>query len=112
MSTGVSVAEAKADVVAFLVDHAGIALCDACVAFATERNLRDVQRVLDELAPFTEFSRHEGICSVCSRVKPVTFTFIEEGRPVLTESEYYRNWRLDLLSYRIAQGWRPLVRIN
>lgn len=109
---GVSVAEAKGDVIAFLVDNAGIALCDACVAFATERSLRDVQHVLDELAPFAEFSRHEGICSVCSRIKPVTFAFIEESRPVLTESEWYRNCRLDLISYRIATGWRPLVLIK
>jgi hypothetical protein len=49
---------------------------------------------------------------VCSRIKPVTFAFIEESYPVLTESEYYRNWRLALLSYRIAQGWRPLVLIK
>jgi hypothetical protein len=107
-----SVAEAKGDVVAFLVDHAGIALCDACVAFATERSLRDVQRVLDELAPFAEFSRHEGICSVCSRIKPVTFAFIEESHLPVTESECYRNWRLDLISYRIATGWRPLILIK
>ena len=108
----VSVAEAKGDVVAFLVDNAGIALCDACVAFATDRSLRDLQRVRDELAPFAEFSRHEGICSVCSRIKPVTFAFTEESRPILTESEWYRNWRLDLISYRIATGWRPLVLIK
>jgi hypothetical protein len=51
---GVSVAEAKGDVAAFLVDNAGIALCGACLAFATEQSLANVERVLDELAPFAE----------------------------------------------------------
>ena len=108
----VSVAEVKGVVVAFLVGNAGIALCDACVAFATERSLHDVERVLDDLAPFPEFSRHEGMCCVCSRVKSVTFAYIEDDPAFRIESERYCNWRLDPLSYRITTGWRPLVVIK
>jgi hypothetical protein len=114
---GISVAGAKGDVVALLLSNAGIALCDACLAFATERSLADVQRVINELAPFGEFRRDETVCTVCSRTKPVTCTVLEESTPAELETlvigtELYRGWRLDLLSYRVSSGWRPLVLIK
>jgi hypothetical protein len=108
----VSIGDAKGDVVALLVSNAGIALCDACLALATERSLPEVESVLNELASFPEFRRHEATCLVCSRMEPVTFAFIEGTSSFVTESERYRNWRLDLLCYRIATGWRPLVLIK
>jgi hypothetical protein len=108
----VLVAEAKRDVVAFLVRNPGIALCDACLAFATERSLRDVAHVLNELEPFPEFRRHEAGCLVCSREKPVTVAVIDESRPLTTDTECYRSWRFELLSYAIGTGWRALVLIK
>lgn len=116
---GSSVAGAKAEIVAFLLGNAAIDLCDACLAFATERSLADVRQVLDELAPFAEFRRQEALCTVCSRTKLVTFVVIDESMPtpeelqtLVTGTELYRGWRLDLLSYRISTGWRPLVLIK
>jgi hypothetical protein len=108
----VLVAEAKRDVVAFLVRNAGIPICDPCLAFVTERRLRDVERALDELEPFAEFRRHEKVCLVCSLTTPVTAAVIDESGPVLTVTKYHDDWRLDLLSYPIAAGWRPLVVIK
>src|SRR2546422_473974 len=78
--------------------------------------------VLGELTPFAEFRRHEAICAVCSRMKPVTSATVdvvddntttpEEMRTLVTRTELYRNWRIDLLSYRISTGWRPLVLVK
>ena len=110
-------AAAKGDVVAFLLENLEIALCDACVAFSTDHSLGDVRLVFDELTPFGEFRRREGICLVCSRTTSVTCAVIEEGTPadlraVATGTEQYQGWRLDLLSYRVPEGWRPLVLIK
>ena len=33
-------------------------------------------------------------------------------RTLVTRTELYRNWRIDLLSYRISTGWRPLVLVK
>jgi hypothetical protein len=119
---GVSGAGAKGEIVAFLLGNGAIDLCDACLAFATELSLADVRHVLDELTPFAEFRRHEAICAVCSRMKPVTSATVdvvddsatrpEEMRTLVTRTELYRNWRIDLLSYRISTGWRPLVLVK
>ena len=114
---GVSVAGAKGEVVAFLLSNAGIALCDACLAFATERSLPDVGHVLDDLAPFGEFQRQEAVCTVCSRTKTVTCAVVDastspELETLATGTDAYKGWRLDLLSYRVSTGWRPLVLVK
>jgi hypothetical protein len=113
---GVSVAGANGDVVAFLLSNVGIPLCDACLAFATERSLADIQRILDELRPFGEFQRQEAVCTVCVRTKPVTCAVVgestREDQALVTRTEMYQGWRLDLLSYRVSNGWRPFVLIK
>ena len=114
---GVSVAGAKGEVVAFLLSNAGIALCDACLAFASERSLTEVVRVVEELALFEEFHRQDAVCTVCSRTKRVTCAVVDEStspelETLATGTDVYKGWRLDLLSYRISDGWRPLVLIK
>lgn len=78
----------------------------------------DVQRVLDELGPFGEFQRQEAVCTVCARTKPVTCAVVDESstredlQALMTRTEMYQGWRLDLLSYRVSNGWRPFVLIK
>ena len=110
---------ATGNVVAFLLSNAGTGLCDACLAFATDRSLADVRCALDELTPFAEFHRHDAVCIVCSRTTPVTRAVLDESTAtpdeigtVLAGTELYQGWRLDLRSYRIADGWRPFVLIK
>jgi hypothetical protein len=79
---GVTTAGVKGEIVAFLLDNANIDLCDACLAFATERSLADVRHVLDELKTFAEFRRQEAICTVCSRLKTVTSAVVWESTPL------------------------------
>lgn len=111
-----------AEVVVFLLSNKGIYLCDACLAFAVEKSLGDVVGVVASVEGLEEFDRDEGSCSVCSRFKTVTaaLDISNNGSDakddltvrMLTGSVQYNGWRLDLLSYQIAAGWRPFVVIK
>jgi hypothetical protein len=101
-----------AAVVAFLLANSGIDVCGACVAFATDRSLSAVKDALGELRPFTEFCRHDAVCTVCARRTTVTAAIVKEASALVTETQRYRNWRFDLLSYPISTGWRPFVLIK
>jgi hypothetical protein len=56
---------------------------------------------------------------LCARTKLVTSVVVDESTPtpeelqtLVTGTELYRGWRLDLLSYRLPSGWRPFVLIK
>jgi hypothetical protein len=116
----------EAHLVAFLLANRGLAFCNACLAFANEISLDQAQRVASYLQPLPEFERLAvGECSVCTRTtKPVISAV---GSPVDAEAvtldphglasvgastAHYRGWRIELLSYRVATGWRPFVVIH
>jgi hypothetical protein len=115
---GHSVIGAPAQVVLFLLSNQEIYLCEACIAFAVEISLAEVRRVVAYVAPLPEFDRREGLCTVCSRhTTIVTARSLDDAASdriaqIVTGTVPYRGWRIDLLSYRTAQGWRPFVLIK
>jgi hypothetical protein len=115
---GHGVIGAPAQVVLFLLTNQDIYLCEACIAFAVEVSLAEVRRALGYVAPLTEFDRRDGQCTVCGRHTTIVAarSFDEEASDRITQlitgTVPYRDWRIDLLSYRVADGWRPLVLIK
>ena len=116
----------EAHIVAFLLAHKGFAFCNACLAFANEISLEDARRVAAYLQPLPEFECFAaGECSVCTRTtKPVLSALasaVDEHAGTLTAEAvtpadsttvHYRGWRIDVLSYRVAAGWRPFIVIH
>jgi hypothetical protein len=111
VDAGAMGAAGAGDIIIFLLANAGTSVCDACLAFATNRRFREVKNVLTQLKPFEEFRRDERMCMVCSCVKAVISAGIDEG-DVASETEVYRTARLELLSYEVSGGWRPFVLIK
>jgi hypothetical protein len=111
-----------AEVVVFLLANKGIYLCDACLAFTVETSLSAVLGSVASVEGLEEFDRYEGPCSVCARVKTVTAALDISSHDsdakddltvrMLTGTVQYKEWRLDMLSYPIAAGWRPFVLIK
>jgi hypothetical protein len=115
---GHSVVGAPAQVVLFLLTNQNIALCDACLAFATELSLAEVRRVVGYISALHEFDRRDGDCTVCARHTTITEAkqsdeaSADRVTQIVTGSVPYRGWRIDLLSYRTVTGWRPFVLIK
>jgi hypothetical protein len=107
---------AAPEIVAFLVSHAKIFLCDACLAFSVRLSLAEVQRVVASLAALPEFVRQAGRCAVCIRASTVLGAVVEEvergDARVITETQRHRGWRIDLSSYPTPDGWRPFCVIK
>jgi hypothetical protein len=76
---GRSTSAVSAKILDFLLEHAGIALCDACLAFAVDISLDDARRAVTVLARGETFARYEGICLVCSRRQPVICAMPRKG---------------------------------
>ncbi len=113
-----SVVGVDAQIAVFLLSNRDIYLCDACVAFATEVPLAEVRRVVAYIAPLAEFDRRTGTCTVCARAIDVTAALPSDAEAadrvsqIVTGTVPYGRWRIDLLSYRTAVGWRPFVLIK
>jgi hypothetical protein len=110
----------EAHVVSFLVTNKGFAFCNACVAFANEISLQEAERVLAHLRPLPEFERLAASeCSVCARRRPVISALSYAGNAIAPTrlaasgpTVHYHGWRIDVLSYEVAGGWRPFVVIH
>jgi hypothetical protein len=116
----------EAHVVAFLLTNKGFGFCNACLAFANEISLDDAQRVAAYLQPLPEFERlGAGECSVCARTAKPIISAIGSARDeharehvgngvesIGASTLHYRGWRIDVLSYRVATGWRPFIVIH
>jgi hypothetical protein len=122
---GLALLGPEAHVVAFLLTNKGFGFCYACLAFANEISLDDAQRVATYLQPLPEFERlAAGACSVCARTaKPVISAIAPRDEPardhngngvesIGASTLHYRGWRIDVLSYRVAAGWRPFIVIH
>ena len=117
---GFDVLSATAHLVVFLLGNRNIYVCDSCLAFAVELSLPEVRQVIASLRPFEEFHRREGACTVCARVTNVTAgqgegedeTDGDRVTELVTGTASYRGWRIDLLSYRVKDGWRPFALIK
>lgn len=118
-----AVAGAKAEIVAFLVDHKGIDICEACLASATTQSLEACCRTVEDVQVLPEFQvEARGRCQVCDRsARTITLRTPEAvgmsaadrpgvaARPGIVQ---YRGWMIDLLSYRLSNGWRPFALIR
>lgn len=108
-------AVAAGQLVAFLLTHHRIDLCDACLAMGSDLSLMEVRGILRDLGPFEEFSRRVGVCTVCVRtlsvVAAVPLDALDETRrpDVMISTTLYHGWRIDVRSYRVLAGWRPFV---
>lgn len=122
---GFAVLGPEAHVIAFLLGNKGLAFCDACLALANEISLEDSRRVVTLLEPLPEFAREQGECSVCGRAsRPVIAAVASTDDTALggggtdglasisSSTVHHRGWRVDLLSYKMDQGWRPFVVIH
>ena len=115
---GLDVLSATSHVVVFLLTNRGIYLCDSCLAFATELSLSDVRQIVASLQALDEFDHRDGACTVCGRVTRLTggapddSTDPEHIKQLVTGIAPYRGWRIDLLSYRVKDGWRPFALIK
>jgi hypothetical protein len=115
---GHSIAGASAQVILFLLSNHDIYLCEPCVAFAVEVSLAEVRRVVGYVAPLPEFDRRDGQCTVCARHTTIVAARLSDDAAtdrlteLVTGTVAYRGWRIDLLSYRVSEGWRPFVLIK
>jgi hypothetical protein len=115
---GQNVVGAPAEVILFLLSTRDIYRCLACVAFAVEVSLAEVRGVVAYISPLPEFDRREGRCTVCGReTRIIAARSFDEATSdrltqIVTGSVQYHGWRIDLLSYRVLDGWRPFVIIK
>jgi hypothetical protein len=117
----VTEAQTPQRIINFLVQSSDLAFCATCVAFATDLGLAEVRRVFQALEPVSAITRLEGACGACGRWQPVMQTAqptaddaarLTEIAEVLTGYLRYRGFRIDLLSFRTAGGWRPFALIR
>ena len=108
-------------VIGFLVESKGAAFCTACVAFAAEVSLPDARRVLGGLKSVPQFSHEPATCQACGRWEPAVLyvgsDIADADRAadvgeMLTGHLRYRGFRIDLLSFRTGQGWRPFALVK
>ena len=112
--------EAPRRIIEFLLQSAGIGFCHTCVAFSTDLALGDVRRIVQSLEPIQEFERQESECAACGRRQPtvrVRQGDLDTGRvsqmgDVLGGSFHHGGYRVDLLSFRTADGWRPFALVK
>lgn len=108
-------------VIDFLVQSAGQMFCPTCVAFAVDVALFEARRVLSYLEPLDEFLRKEAPCAACGRWHAVigvrtshaeTTERLDESGAIFDGRFTYRGVRIDVLSFRVPEGWRPFVLIK
>ena len=108
-------------VIDFLTKSIGQAFCPRCVAFATDVALADVKRLLLDLEPVAEFARHKAPCSACGRwlrligsgrQEDIGSSRVEERIDLVSGRILYRGLRIDLLSFRSSEGWRPFALVR
>ena len=104
----------------FLFQSPGAAVCHACIAFSTDSALSDVRRIIQSLEPVAEIERRTAVCEACGRWQPTVglrvaaanAQQVDELGDVLSGFVRYRGFRIDLLSFRATQGWRPFALVK
>ena len=107
--------------VQFVMQHGGTAHCPTCLAFSTDLPLATARRALLLLEGIAGIERKEGTCAVCGRWQTVVVSTEQADLPETHESPNgdvisgrirYHGHRIDLLSFRVNGGWRPLALIK
>jgi hypothetical protein len=112
--------EAPRRIIGLLLKSPEMAFCASCVAFSTDLPLGEVRRVLHNLEPVADFERREGECGACGRWQLViqfrggeaAAEHVAEVGAVLSGHIHHRGFRVDLLSFRTAEGWRPFALVK
>lgn len=113
--------DAPRRVIEFLLQSPGAAFCHTCLAFSTDLGLAEVRRIVHHLEPVSEFVRREAECAACGRWQPVVAVRDDdpgvaerasEVGEVLAGSFHHRGLRIDLHSFRTAEGWRPFALVK
>jgi hypothetical protein len=101
--------------------------CSSCrrtkrvIALGAKVSLEEARHAVVYLQALPEFSRRTGRCGDCGRTTPVIAApAIEAGvdgeagdaAGMVSGTVRYRGWRIDILSYRLGDRWRPFVAIN
>jgi hypothetical protein len=113
--------EAPRRVIGFLVEMAGAPFCATCLSFSADLALAETRRLLQSLAGVSEFPRADAVCEGCGR-QQMTVSFrgadahdaqrmgaVEEA---LSGHVWHRGLRIDLLSFRTAEGWHPFALVR
>lgn len=103
----------------FLFHSPGRKFCPACLAFSTDLALAEVRRISHALEPIAVVERGTGVCGVCGRWQPVIGAaaaadshHVDELGDVISGMVRYRGFRIDLLSFRTTEGWRPFALVK
>ena len=108
-------------VIELLLKTPDLRLCATCAAFSTDLGLADVRRVFQQLAGVEEFVHADGACAVCGRWNTVLGVQIRTENDaehvaqlseVLTGVVRHRGFRIDLLSFKTSEGWRPFALVK
>jgi hypothetical protein len=113
--------DAPRRIVQFLLQAAGTKSCASCVAFSTDLPLAVVRRTFAVLEPVHEFDRREAACGTCGRWQLVVEFLADAGDGADVGAEVanivsghlrHRGARIDLLSFRVRNGWRPFALVK
>ncbi len=120
--------EAPRRVIDCVVQTGGAPTCAACIAFSTDLPLASVRRVLHTIGALPQFPQAEATCSVCGRWQAATSYVADAleagGIPhdeaarlsdvgqIASGHVRYGGARIDLLSFRVRDGWRPFALVR
>ena len=107
-------------VLEFLLHSQGAMFCHACIAFSTDLALVEIRRIAHYLEPVTAIEQRTALCDACGRWQQVAgFTGtpadsgdVDELGNVLSGIVRHRGYRIDLLSFRASDGWRPFALVR
>jgi hypothetical protein len=114
--------DAPRRVIGLLLKTPGSARCASCIAFETDLGLADVRRIVGVLETLEGFTRSDAPCDVCGRWQPVIA--IDDGESeaashaagdvaeAMSGRVRHRGFRIDLLSFRNGEGWRPFALVK
>jgi hypothetical protein len=108
-------------VIDILLKNPGAPFCTSCLAFTSDMAFLEARRIAGYLGPLADFRHETAACSVCGRWQPVLASAPDSAEsPELTASlgdrlsgvVRYRGFRIDLLSFRTGEGWRPFALVK
>jgi hypothetical protein len=113
--------DAPRRIIQWLVQVPDGATCATCLAFSTDLPLATVRRLLTYLEPIRELERRDGTCGTCGRWQPVVrfvdplpseAARVDEMKAIASGRIRHRGSRIDLLSFRVKDGWRPFALVK
>ena len=113
--------EASRRIVETLINTPGEPICTTCLAFAADMALPDARRLVSYLEGLPDFRVQTAACSVCGRWLPAVMAQpnasedpdrVTRVGDTVSGTIRYRGFRIDLLSFRMGEGWRPFALVK